>query len=149
MPTPTAPHAPLMYSAAQFVRRSALPLLILGSLLGCEQQTPPSPASEPALPFAAVPPELTFVGTLAGTAVRLVVDDCKVYRNSQDPKREQDWQKVLETEFYPAAYCHRQNLRVENGLITVQIGDMAFGAGGCCATGGTYTSTDGLVWKRH
>ena len=149
MPPPTAPRAPFMPSAAQLVRRSALPLLILVSLLGCEQQTPPSPTSEPALPFTAVPPELTFVGTLAGTAVRLVVDDCKVYRNSQDPKRAQDWQKVLETEFYPIAYCHRQNMRVEKGLVTVQIGDMAFGAGGCCATGGTYTSTDGLVWQRH
>jgi hypothetical protein len=149
MPPPTATHTQLMRRTTRLVRSSALPLLLLGSLLGCEQPTHTTPISEPPLPFAAVPPELSFVGTLAGTAVRLVVDDCKVYRNTQDPKREQDWQKVLETEFYPIAYCHRQNMHIEKGLVTVQIGDMAFGAGGCCATGGTYTSTDGLVWKRH
>lgn len=148
MPRPTTMPACGLHRATLRARHSALCLLILSSLLGCEPQTPIA-ASPPPLPFADVPPELSFVGTLSGTAMRLVVNDCKVYRNTQDPQREQDWHKVLETEPYPFAYCHRQNMRVENNLISVDIGDMAFGAGGCCATGGSYTSTDGLIWKRH
>jgi hypothetical protein len=141
MPALTAAHT-------HWIQPCAL-LLILSSLLGCEQPTPTAAATQPPLPFADVPAERSFIGTLGGTPVRLVVDDCKVYRNSQDPTHKEDWRLVLETEFYPAAYCHRQNLSAEKGQITVNIGDIAFGAGGCCATGGTYTSTDGLVWKKH
>jgi hypothetical protein len=28
------------------------------------------------------------------------------------------------------------------------LGRIAFGAGGCCATGGTYRSKDGVLWKK-
>jgi hypothetical protein len=33
--------------------------------------------------------------------------------------------------------------------ITATLGRIAFGAGGCCATGGTYRSRDGRTWEKR
>lgn len=110
----------------------------------------PSPA-EPD-PMAAIPPERVFKGLLDGKPVHLAVHDCKVYRAipkaSKEPG-ENGWQMVLEPDLYPFfTYCERQSLQADNGVVTVTLGRIAFGAGGCCATGGTYRSRDGELWKK-
>ena len=118
---------------------------------------PAPPPAEPD-PMAAVPPERVFNGTLGGKPVHLAVHDCKVYRaipkesgESRESKGsgENGWQMVLEPELYPFfTYCERQSLQADNGVVTVTLGRIAFGAGGCCATGGTYRSRDGELWKK-
>lgn len=106
-------------------------------------------------PMAEIPPERVFKGLLGGKPVHLAVHDCKVYRaipkesrESKEPGKD-DWQMVLEPELYPFfTYCERQSLQADNGVVTVILGRIAFGAGGCCATGGTYRSRDGELWKK-
>lgn len=130
-------------------------LLVVGlgiglGLAGGGSVPAPSPA-EPD-PMAAIPPERVFKGLLGGKPVHLAVHDCKVYRaipkSSKEPG-ENGWQMVLEPDLYPFfTYCERQSLQADNGVVTVTLGRIAFGAGGCCATGGTYRSRDGELWKK-
>jgi len=117
---------------------------------------PVPPPAEPD-PMAAIPPERVFKGLLGGKPVHLAVHDCKVYRaipkeskESRESRESRDgWQMVLEPDLYPFfTYCERQSLQVDNGVVTVTLGRIAFGAGGCCATGGTYRSRDGELWKK-
>lgn len=112
---------------------------------------PVAPPAEPD-PMAAIPPERVFNGTLGGKPVHLAVHDCKVYRAMPKESKgsgENGWQMVLEPDLYPFfTYCERQSLQADNGVVTVTLGRIAFGAGGCCATGGTYRSRDGELWKK-
>lgn len=95
-----------------------------------------------------VPPELAFEGALQGKAVHFVVQDCKVYRINGALKNREAF-LVVEPESYPFfTVCDRQFLKAEGAAVTVWLGRMAFGAGGCCATGGTFRTTDGRVWKK-
>lgn len=119
--------------------------MLAALLAGCGK---PGPAASPAEPdpMAAVPAERMFKGTLGGKPVHLAVSGCKVYRALPG---DGGWQMVLEPDPYPFfTSCDRQTLLAEKGAVTVTLGRMAFGAGGCCATGGTYRSTDGERWKK-
>jgi hypothetical protein len=117
-------------------------------LAGAGSVPAPTPA-EPD-PMTTVPPERVFKGLLGGKPVHLAVHDCKVYRAISNASGEDAWQMVLEPELYPFfTYCERQTLQVENDVVTVTLGRIAFGAGGCCATGGTYRSRDGELWKKR
>ncbi|MBX9816386.1 MAG: hypothetical protein K2X79_00075 [Burkholderiaceae bacterium] len=121
-------------------------LLLTFLLIGCEKQEPIASPPPEVDPLAAVPPERVFKGALAGKPVHLVVHECKVFRATPD---EGGWQMVLEPEPYPFfTSCQRQTLSAEGGAVTVTLGRVAFGAGGCCATGGTYRSKDGVLWKK-
>jgi hypothetical protein len=134
--------------------------VVLGAGLGLAGggSVPAPPAAE-SDPMAEIPPERVFKGLLGGKPVHLAVHDCKVYRaipteskESREPKEsgKDGWQMVLEPELYPFfTYCERQSLQVDNGVATVILGRIAFGAGGCCATGGTYRSRDGELWKKQ
>ena len=118
----------------------------------------PVPAPAEPDPIAQVPPERVFKGLLEGKPVHLAVHDCKVYRavlkeagksGEAGEAKEGAWQMVLEPDLYPFfTYCERQSLQADSGAVTVTLGRIAFGAGGCCATGGTYRSRDGGVWKK-
>jgi predicted small lipoprotein YifL len=122
-------------------------LLLLAFLLtGCGKPEPIATPPAEVDPLAAVPPERVFKGLLGGKPVHLVVHECKVFRATAD---EGGWQMVLEPEPYPFfTSCQRQTLLAEGGAVTVTLGRIAFGAGGCCATGGTYRSKDGVLWKK-
>jgi len=86
---------------------------------------------------------------LAGQPVFLLVHDCEVFLVESLEKDEVRWEKVLAPEPYPFfTSCQRQSIRHEAGVLSVTLGRMAFGAGGCCATGGDYRSTDGRNWKK-
>ncbi len=124
---------------------------MLVGLAGCDQ---PSVATDAALsPEAAAtrdaPAELKFQGQLAGEPTFLLVHDCEVYRVDQSENGGVQWTSVLAPDFYPFwTVCQRESMSHKDGELTVTLGRMALGAGGCCATGGTYRSRDGRVWKK-
>lgn len=124
-------------------------LLALGSLTSCDK--PPSPAtSKEAIATRETPAELQFQGQLAGEPAFLLVHDCEVYRVDQSENGGVQWTSVLAPDFYPMwTACQRESMSFEGGVLTVTLGRMALGAGGCCATGGTYRSRDGRVWKKE
>ena len=88
--------------------------------------------------------------TVRGRHVSLMVDDCKVYNLADPPGRNGRRTAVLETDFYPwPTVCSRERIEADTAWVTVTLGRTGFGAGGCCATGGTYRSRDGRVWERE
>ncbi|RYX89994.1 MAG: hypothetical protein EOO28_31050 [Comamonadaceae bacterium] len=131
-----------------------LPCLVaLSCLSGCDGLTfwpKPAPVlSKEAIATRDAPPELVFQGTLAGAPVSLIVNDCEVYSVTRGPGEEVQWTSLVKPDFYPFFnFCVRQSLTFESGAVTAELGRQAFGAGGCCATGGTYRSVDGRNWKK-
>ncbi|WP_407716141.1 hypothetical protein ACJJWD_12195 [Comamonas testosteroni] len=124
-------------------------LLALLALAACDFAEPPAPLSRQAQATRDAPPEQVFKGVLAGQPVFLLVHDCEVFLVESLEKDEVRWEKVLAPEPYPFfTSCQRQSIRHEAGVLSVTLGRMAFGAGGCCATGGDYRSTDGRNWKK-
>ncbi|EED67607.1 MULTISPECIES: hypothetical protein [Comamonas] len=124
-------------------------LLALTALAACDFAEPPAPLSRQAQATRDAPPEQVFKGVLAGQPVFLLVHDCEVFLVEPLEKDEVRWEKVLAPEPYPFfTSCQRQSIRHEAGALSVTLGRMAFGAGGCCATGGDYRSTDGRNWKK-
>jgi hypothetical protein len=88
----------------------------------------------------------TFDFILRGNAVRLIVDDCEVFLSGPKGERE----RVVTTDFYPMfSVCQREKISSDNEFIEVELGRMAFGAGGCCATSGTWRTNDGRNWERR
>ncbi|MDQ7958174.1 MAG: hypothetical protein RET84_19830 [Pseudomonadota bacterium] len=132
-------------------RRSRIAAALLASLLGAGCDGPTAEAPNEA--FVAVrdaSPARVFQGTLAGQPVHLVAHDCEVFRIRAVRGTQVDWERVLAPEPYPFfTSCDRQSLVAEaNGSVTATLGRMAFGAGGCCATGGTWRSRDGTTWTK-
>ena len=126
---------------------AALALLAF-SLTGCDDAPDPAMSKE-AIATRETPPELMFKGELDGQPTFLLLHDCEVYSVQERDKGAVRWESVLAPDFYPIwTACQRQWLDVKNGELTVTLGRMAFGAGGCCATGGTYRSRDGRNWKK-
>ncbi|MCQ6255561.1 hypothetical protein [Pseudomonas sp. Q11] len=118
----------------------------MGLMTACEYGSEPDPLKTALLD---APPELVFKGLLAGQFAQLVVHDCAVYKIKGQSAKDMTWTVVLETEPYAFfTSCSRQSLSKGKETVTVELGRMAFGAGGCCATGGTYRTTDGRGWKK-
>jgi len=118
-------------------------------LAGCDRANPAPPPSAEEVAIRTAPPEQVFQGTLAGQPVHLVVHDCEVLRVRQGAQGRIEWTSVLAPEPYPfPTACERQSLSFDAGQVTARLGRRAFGAGGCCASGGTYRSADGLDWKK-
>lgn len=122
---------------------------VVALLGGCERvDTAAQPTAEE-IAIRTAPAEQVFQGTLAGQPVHLVVHDCEVLRVRQGPQGRLEWTSVLAPEPYPLpTACERQSLSFDAGQVTARLGRRAFGAGGCCASGGTYRSADGLTWKK-
>lgn len=130
------------------LRRHALAsAFAVGALAGCGP-APVEPPNEAALALQAADPADVFKGTLAGQPVHLMAHDCKVFRILAVRGTQADWERVLAPEPYPFfTSCDRQSLEANaDGSVTATLGRMAFGAGGCCATGGTWRSVDGRTW---
>lgn len=138
-----------------------IPLLVLLMGLGACTEPDDQPVTEPLsaleLALAAAAPELRFHGALGDEVVDIVVDGCKVFlrtaasqaASAAPGEAASAWEQVLEPDFYPFfTACQRESLQVSQGVVTVTLGRMAMGAGGCCATGGTYQSRDGRIWKK-
>ncbi len=106
--------------------------------------------SKEAIATREAPAERVFQGRLAGEPTFLVLHDCEVYRVERREEGGVRWVPVLAPEFYPFwTVCQRRVLSFDAGVLTVTLGRMAIGAGGCCATGGTYRSVDGRTWKKR
>lgn len=124
---------------------AALALCVISVLAGCNPaQMDATPAVQPDLP-----PEQIFNGTLSGQPVQLIVRDCEVFFAEPGAGKKVEWTSVLTPEPYPFfTGCMRQSLQADDNGVVAILGRQAFGAGGCCATGGTYRSTDGRNWKK-
>lgn len=122
-------------------------LLVTSSWSGSTPPTTPPSLTAAEIMLRDAKPDLVFNGTLAGKNTHLVVQDCRVYKIDGDVKNGQ-LLKVFELEPAFLSSCHRQFLRAENGAVTVWLGRIAFGAGGCCIASGSYRTTDGLHWKK-
>lgn len=134
-----------------FSIRPAFAALLVASLsAGCKE--PPPEPTEAAVALQKAAPEDVFQGMLNGQPVHLVVHDCAVYRIVSMQGTQVQWEQVLTPKpYYPGnilTSCQRQSLSADAQGVTAELGRMAFGAGGCCATGGTYHSKDGLTWTQ-
>ena len=91
-----------------------------------------------------------YRGTLGERPLALMVNECKVYNLDDTPRKGGKRPPVLEPDFYPwPTVCARQSIDADTAWVTVQLGRTGFGAGGCCATSGTYRTRDGRVWERE
>ena len=91
-----------------------------------------------------------FRGPIGGRPVAVMVHDCKVYDLNDPPREDGRRPSVLSTEFYPwPTFCMRQSIEADTAWVRVELGRTGFGAGGCCATGGTYRSRDGRAWEKR
>jgi hypothetical protein len=85
-----------------------------------------------------------------GRTITLQTGDCRVY------KVERNWfgairnqTRVLSSDFYLGfTVCTRQSLRVEGDYAIATLCRQAVGAGGGCASSGTYRSRDGEKWEK-
>ena len=93
---------------------------------------------------------LVLRAIVGGRQLRLMVHDCAVYNLDDPPTPNGRRPAVLETDFYPwPTVCARQAIEADPAGATVTLGKTALGAGGCCATGGTYRTRDGRGWERR
>ena len=91
-----------------------------------------------------------FRGTVNGSRVAIMVHDCKVFNLADPPRIDGQRPVILKPEFYPwPTACMRQSVEGDSAWVTVTLGRQCVGAGGCCATGGTYRSRDGRAWERE
>lgn len=88
--------------------------------------------------------------TVGGRDLGLMVHDCVVYDLADAPGRDGRRPAVLKPDVYLwPTVCARQSIDADSAWATVTLGRTAFGAGGCCATGGTYRTRDGRAWERE
>lgn len=112
-------------------------------------QPAPAPLSDAAIAVRDAAPEDLFVGRLQNADVELLVKDCKVFQVARGPEQAVALTEVLAPPPYPFfTDCPRQSLRHEDGAVIAVLGRMALGAGGCCATGGTWRTRDGQAWEK-
>jgi hypothetical protein len=91
-----------------------------------------------------------YRGVIDGRRIELMVHDCVVYDLADRPNRKGVRPAILKPDFYPwPTVCERQSIHGDSTWITVTLGRTAVGAGGCCATGGTYRTKDGRAWQRE
>ena len=91
-----------------------------------------------------------FRGTVSGAALAVMVHDCKAYNLADAPKTDGQRPVALKPDFYPwPTVCMRESITGESSWVMVTLGRQGVGAGGCCATGGTYRSRDGRIWERE
>ena len=116
--------------------RRLLPGVVLAALAaGCAEPTGP---------------EKKLRAEIDGARIELVLQDCTVYLTAQSKEKFRGRARVLEPEPYPwFTFCERQEITADRRYITATLGRIAFGAGGCCATGGTYRSRDGRTWEKR
>ena len=95
-------------------------------------------------------PEKKLRAEIDGARIELAVQDCKVYLTAHSKEKFRGRDRVLEPEPYPwFTFCERQEISADTRYMTATLGRIAFGAGGCCATGGTYRSRDGRTWEKR
>jgi hypothetical protein len=121
------------------VGRIAFPVLLLAfsfAAVGCKDHTK----------LEGTPVELN----VDGRTITLQMGDCRVYkveRNWFGSVRNQT--RVLSADFYLGfTVCTRQSLRKDGDYAIATLCRQAVGAGGGCASSGTYRSRDGDKWEK-
>ena len=109
---------------------------LLGTLAGCKDETK----------LEGNPVELD----VGGHAVELQLGDCNVYKVTHGLLGAIRKTRVLSPDFYLGfTVCTRQSLRKEGEYAIATLCRQAIGAGGGCASSGTYRSRDGDTWERE
>jgi len=129
---------PLRYVACMtrsLLRRFVL-LLVCTAAVGCKDDTR----------LEGEPVKLT----VDGRTVTLQLGDCRVYRVERNWLGTTRKTRVLSTEFYLGfTACTRQTLRKEGDYAIASLCRQAIGAGGGCASSGTYRTRDGAKWEKE
>jgi hypothetical protein len=87
---------------------------------------------------------------VAGRAVTLQLGDCRVYRVERNFFGSVRKTRVLSSEFYPFfTVCTRQSLVRSGDYAIASLCRQAIGAGGGCASSGTYRTKDGEKWEKE
>ena len=129
----------------------AVAALAVGALAACG----PSEAERAALAADSIvalaeAEGLVLRDTVGGRPLALMVRDCVVHDLADPPRADGRRPVVLRPERYPwPTVCERQSIAVEDDWVFVTLGRTAFGAGGCCAAGGSYRTRDGRRWERE
>ena len=86
---------------------------------------------------------------VAGRTVTLQLGDCRVYRVERNFFGSIRKTRVLSSEFYPFfTLCTRQSLIRSGDYAIASLCRQAVGAGGGCASSGTYRTKDGEKWEK-
>jgi hypothetical protein len=136
---------------AFLVMTRSLAVLLVFAVAGCGP-TPEERAARSADSIVAIADSAGRVVRRAydGREVALMVHECKVYNLGDRPNAKGKRPAVLEPEFYPwPTVCSRESIAADSAFMTIELGRTGFGAGGCCATGGTYRTRDGRGFERE
>ena len=123
---------------------------MVGATLACGP-TPEQRAARSADSIVAIATKAgrVYRGSLGGRPLALMVHECKVFNLEDAPRKGGKRPVVLEPDFYPwPTSCMRESIEADSAWVKVELGRTGFGAGGCCATGGTYRTRDGLAWEK-
>ncbi len=124
-------------------------VLLLCTVVACRPAPAPARLSDAAIAVRDALPEDRFRGRLGDAPVELLARDCKVFGVVRGAGQEVTLTEVLAPAPYPFfTGCERQWLREEGDAVIAVLGRRAFGAGGCCATGGTWRTRDGQTWEK-
>lgn len=87
--------------------------------------------------------------TVDGHKVTLQLGDCRVYRVERNWLGSTRKTRVLSTDFYLGfTACTRQSLSKQGDYAIASLCRQAIGAGGGCASSGTYRTRDGEKWEK-
>jgi hypothetical protein len=88
--------------------------------------------------------------SVGGRTVTLQMGDCRIYRVERNWLGRTHKTRVLSTDFYLGfTACTRQSLRKEGDYAIASLCRQAIGAGGGCASSGTYRTRDGEQWEKQ
>jgi len=136
-------------------RRFVGPLLatVLGAatlLAGCTKREPYSVSDKDQKRFQTI---VRIPAKAAkGAPTILALSDCTIYKATFNGTNIVDWKVVLRSDWggsYPKfmTVCTQQSLRFDGHYAKVDLCAQAIGAGGGCADGGDYRSTNGDRWQ--
>jgi hypothetical protein len=110
-------------------------LLVCVAIIGCKDDTR----------LEGEPVKLTS----GGRTVQLQLGDCRVYRVERNWLGSTSKTRVLSTDFYLGfTACTHQSLSKQGDYAVASLCRQAIGAGGGCASSGTYRTRDGEKWEK-
>lgn len=118
------------------IARTALLLFVCMAAAGCKDDTR----------LEGTPVELS----VDGRTVTLQMGDCRIYKVERNWLGTTHKTRVLSTDFYLGfTACTRQSLSKEGNYAIASLCRQAIGAGGGCASSGTYRTRDGDKWEKQ
>jgi len=88
--------------------------------------------------------------SVGGRTVTLQMGDCRIYKVERNWLGRTHKTRVLSTDFYLGfTACTRQSLSKEGDYAIASLCRQGIGAGGGCASSGTYRTRDGEKWEKQ